>query len=203
MEQLDEIDIEILKQLQQDGRKSFNIIANELKVSPPTVKYRVDKLKNTGFIEKFSVILNPNKLKVGFFVLILIEAKFQEISSIVKGLEKFENIQEIYTSLDKNNIIAKIFVKDNEELNHFINQNLSQFEEINAFHAITILETIKKSETANLLRPGFGIRLFCDYCSKEIKEAPVKSIINNKEYKFCCNTCASVFKEKLDLQKTK
>ena len=196
MEQLDEIDIEILKKLQEDGRRSFNAIASELKISPPTIKYRVDKLKNLGFIKNFSVIIDPNKFKKGFFVLILIEAKFQKVQEILKKLEKIEKIQEIYSSLDKNNIILKLFVEDNEELNTFINENLAQLKDIDRFQAITILQTVKKDENASILKPGFGIRIFCDYCHKEIKDNPVKRTLNDKDYRFCCNTCATVYENK-------
>jgi len=196
MEELDEIDIEILKKLQENGRRSFNTIANDLRISPPTVKYRVDKLKNLGFIKNFSVIIDPNKFKRGFFVFILIEAKFQKVQEVVKELEKVENIQEIYSSLDKNNIILKLFVEDNEELNNFINTNLTKFKDIDRFQAIIILQTIKKDENASILKPGFGIRIFCDYCYKEIKDNPVKRTLNDKDYRFCCNTCATVYENK-------
>ena len=120
MEELDETDIAILKELEKDGRISFNEIANKLDISPPTVKYRVDKLKKRGLIKNFSVIYDLDKFKKGFFIFILAEAKFQKLDEIIEKLENVDIIQEIYTSLDKNNLILKLFVEENEELNHFI-----------------------------------------------------------------------------------
>ncbi len=197
MEQLDEVDIEILRRLTKDGRMSFNTIASELNISPPTVKYRVDKLKKLGFIQKFSVLIDPNKIKNGFFVLILIEAKFQKVQEIINELEKIDLIQAIYTSLDRSNIILRLFVENNEELNDFINHHLSRFRDIDKFEKLTILNIIKEVENASFLRPGFGIRVFCDLCHKEIKSDIVKKVINDREYNFCCNTCATVLKNNL------
>jgi DNA-binding Lrp family transcriptional regulator len=48
---LDEIDIEIIKSLVQDGRKSFRQISRETKITTPTVKARFERLVNIGFIK--------------------------------------------------------------------------------------------------------------------------------------------------------
>ncbi len=48
---LDEIDIEIIKSLVQDGRKSFRQISRETKITTPTVKARFERLVNVGFIK--------------------------------------------------------------------------------------------------------------------------------------------------------
>lgn len=201
MEELDETDVNILKRLEEDGRISFNTIANELDISPPTVKYRVDKLKKRGLIKNFSVILDPDKFQKGYFVFILIEAKFQKINEIVEELEIIEIIQGIYTSLDKNNIILKLFVEDNQELNHFITTELSKFKDIEKFQALSILRTVKNKANPNILRPGFGFKITCDYCHAEIKGTPIKKIVDNEEYYFCCNTCAKVFMDRIEKAK--
>lgn len=49
--QLDEIDLALLKSLMEDGRRSFRAISREIKVSPPTVKARYERLVNIGFIK--------------------------------------------------------------------------------------------------------------------------------------------------------
>ncbi len=202
MEELDEVDVKILKKLEEDGRMSFNLIASELEISPPTVKYRIDKLKKRGFIKKFTVILDINKFKKGFFIFILAEAKFQKLDEIVAKLEKFDIIQEIYTSIDKNNLILKLFVEDNEELNHFISTELSQINDIEKFQSISVLKTIKKLTNPDVLKPGFGFKIICDYCNAEIKGTPIKAIVDKEEYYFCCETCKKVFLERLEKTKT-
>ncbi|MHA1381741.1 MAG: winged helix-turn-helix transcriptional regulator [Candidatus Helarchaeota archaeon] len=202
MEALDEIDVKILKKLEEDGRMSFNLIASELKISPPTVKYRIDKLKKRGLIKKFTVLFDLGKFKKGYFIFILAEAKFQKLDEIISKLEKFDVIQEIYTSIDKNNLILKLFVEDNEELNHFISTELSQINEIEKFQSISVLKTIKRRVNPNVLKPGFGFKINCDYCQAEIKGTPIKAIVDKEEYYFCCNTCKKAFLERFEKSKT-
>jgi len=61
--ELDEIDIAIISSLMEDERKSFRQIAQEIKVSTPTVESRFNKMKNDlGIIKNIQPILNTDKL---------------------------------------------------------------------------------------------------------------------------------------------
>jgi len=60
---LDEIDIAILESLIKDGRKSFNQVSREIKVSTPTVKARYDRLVNAGLIKAVTLDLDVGKLE--------------------------------------------------------------------------------------------------------------------------------------------
>jgi len=60
--QLDELDIDILKSLLKDGRKSLRQISRELKISTPTVKLRYQRLFNIGLIKSISPIIDTSQL---------------------------------------------------------------------------------------------------------------------------------------------
>jgi len=60
--QLDELDINILKSLLQDGRKSLRQISREIKVSTPTVNFRFQRLFNIGLIKSITPIIDTSKL---------------------------------------------------------------------------------------------------------------------------------------------
>ena len=60
---LDEIDVALLESLIKDGRKSFNQISREIKVSTPTVKARYDRLVNVGLIKAVTLDLDLGKLE--------------------------------------------------------------------------------------------------------------------------------------------
>ncbi len=61
---LDEIDIALLESLIKDGRKSFNEVAREIKVSAPTVKARYTRLVNIGLIKAITLDLDLGKLEI-------------------------------------------------------------------------------------------------------------------------------------------
>lgn len=60
---LDEIDIALLESLIKDGRKSFNQVAKEIKVSTPTITARYDRLVNVGLIKTVTLDLDLGKLE--------------------------------------------------------------------------------------------------------------------------------------------
>ncbi|MGI0069364.1 MAG: winged helix-turn-helix transcriptional regulator [Nitrosotalea sp.] len=60
---LDKIDIALLESLIKDGRKSFNQVSREIKVSTPTVKARYDRLVNAGLIKAVTLDLDIGKLE--------------------------------------------------------------------------------------------------------------------------------------------
>ena len=60
---LDDVDIAILESLVKDGRKSFNQISREIKVSTPTIKTRYDRLVSAGLIKAVTLDLDFGALE--------------------------------------------------------------------------------------------------------------------------------------------
>lgn len=60
---LDDIDVALLESLIKDGRKSFNQVSREIKVSTPTVKAHYDRLVNVGLIKAITLDLDLRKLE--------------------------------------------------------------------------------------------------------------------------------------------
>ena len=59
---LDNNDIEIIKSLLKDGRKSFRQISRETGITTPTVKARFERLVNIGFIKGVLPVFDFNKV---------------------------------------------------------------------------------------------------------------------------------------------
>lgn len=57
-----------------------------------------------------------------------------------------------------------------------------------------ITETIKEHYDAPL-RPGYGVRIRCHTCKKEIRGEMVKVKTDKYELFFCCTSCSSIFKK--------
>src|SRR4030088_1265171 len=59
---LDEIDARIVTALIRDARASYAVIGNEVGLSAPAVKRRVDRLRASGAITGFSARVDPSAL---------------------------------------------------------------------------------------------------------------------------------------------
>ncbi len=70
---MDEIDIQILKILQDDGRASHEEIGRRLNLSRPTIHQRVKKLEAAGVIKKYRAMIDRRKLGQAINVFILVK----------------------------------------------------------------------------------------------------------------------------------
>ena len=60
--ELDKIDVEILRALQEDARLSFRALARRIGVSVPTISARVSNLLQLGIITGFHAAVDPERL---------------------------------------------------------------------------------------------------------------------------------------------
>ena len=58
----DQVDLDILQALQEDGRISNAEISRRLNLAPSAVLERMRRLERSGVIERFEVRLSPRKL---------------------------------------------------------------------------------------------------------------------------------------------
>jgi Lrp/AsnC family leucine-responsive transcriptional regulator len=70
---MDEIDIQILKVLQDDGRASHEEIGRRLNLSRPTIHQRVKRLEADGVIKKYQALVDWSKLGQTINVFILLK----------------------------------------------------------------------------------------------------------------------------------
>lgn len=58
---MDEIDLLILKELQEDARKPLSEISQNINLSLPAVSERIRKLERSRVIERYTAVLNPER----------------------------------------------------------------------------------------------------------------------------------------------
>ena len=78
--ELDDIDKEIIRILQDDARKSYREIQEQLSISIGTIHNRITKLKKNKIIEGYTLKLNNTKLgyKLTFLISLQIDGKYTE-----------------------------------------------------------------------------------------------------------------------------
>ena len=136
---LNKIDMDILNLLVNDCRISYAEIAREVHLSRMAVRERVMKMIEDGVIEKFTLQLNSLKVGLDIEVLLVIGAKPMDMDYVAYELCKYPQIESVYTTTGKNELNAHGYVKDFEQLNSFIFEEIYKIkgvEEVN-FNLIT------------------------------------------------------------------
>ena len=136
--ELDHTDQEIIKQLNQDGRKSYRQIAKELNLSVGTITNRVNKLRETGVIKGFQIQLDYAALGYNIETLIGID----NTGTIENIINKYpENIITAHKTTGQYNTLLITRFKDTTELNNFL-ENITKEENINKTYTQLILNSV-------------------------------------------------------------
>ncbi|MBW2177114.1 MAG: Lrp/AsnC family transcriptional regulator [Deltaproteobacteria bacterium] len=137
-ERLDSTDFKIIGLLQKDGRMPSSEIAKITNVSEATVRYRLKKLIDGGFIQ---IVAAGNPIKLGFGIAanIGLYTESPQIEKIITELKKLKRLSYIAQMTGEPAIELETFVESIDELH----QLLLQIENI---------EGIKRIETSFIRR---------------------------------------------------
>ncbi len=193
---LDDLDAKIINLLQNDARMSFAKIAEETGVSLPTVKSRVEKLRSRGVIRGFTVKIDPEKLIGGLTFFVGLKVKVSLIDKVVEDILGIDDVTGLYMTSGPSDLILKVSTSDFSSYQEFLREKLGRIEGVESADTFVVIKTFK-DDYGPRVRPGFGIKLICAYCGKEIKENPVKLVVENRELYFCCNSCLTLYKKEI------
>jgi Lrp/AsnC family transcriptional regulator, regulator for asnA, asnC and gidA len=117
---LDDLDKQILKTLQQDGRVSFADLSRKLNTAEATIRFRVKRLQDEKVITHFAAIVDP--AKVGYTVsgAILLKIDPAHLEKACKQLTTFNETVYLFQSTGEYDIVSVIFARDMAHLNDVV-----------------------------------------------------------------------------------
>lgn len=138
-------DFAILAHLQQDARKPFTAIAEELGLSESTVRKRVARLEKLGLL-RFAAFADP--LRLGFQYWVLIDLRV-DLRKLVSTAERIASYPEVFfvsiTTGDYNLFVAAVF-RSNADLQAFIMRRLAAIGAVQRTRTVNILKLITRRE---------------------------------------------------------
>lgn len=140
---LDEIDSKIISLLQEDGRRSFSDIAADVNRTEVTVRRRVKRLKDEGYIKRFTVVLDPMKIGKSIRAIIRVKTVMKHASAVSKKLSKFTEVNEAYFLDGACGLIMMVTVADLTDLYQFLEKRLGGIEGLGEAETCIVLEEIK------------------------------------------------------------
>ena len=149
---LDDLDFAILSCLQKDGRMSFTVIAEKLKVSIGTIRTRFNKLIEDGTI---NIIGRVDPEKVGFRAYAHIAVYVRPATLKEKVAQKIAKLSEVsflaMTSGDYD-LEVDVMCRDNDHLVQFVN-TISGIEGVNQTKTTIYFKVYKYAQPdLNLLK---------------------------------------------------
>lgn len=139
---MDEIDLEIIAQLQSDGRKPFTEIAKVLGVSEGTVRNRVARLTEDQVIQIVGMI-DPASLGFDAPAMIGVSVQPPELEKVAKALARFPEVSYLIMVSGEFDLFVEVLCEDRQHLAAFLNDKLLKVPGIMRTQTFIILETFK------------------------------------------------------------
>ena len=147
---LDELDLKILRTLQQNGRTKRNELADHVQLSVPSVSERLKKLEDNKIIEGYYTKVNRQTFGYDIlaFILVMMDSS-KHYKDLIKHVEKHPSILECHSVLGKGSHLLKVLVKNTEALEKLLSE-IQTWPGVTGTKTTYVLSTIKETTSINI-----------------------------------------------------
>lgn len=152
--ELNELDLAILRHVQEDGRISNVELASRIGLSPPATHARLKRLRSNGYIRKYVALLDQEK--VGFDMTCFVNISLRmhgpdELSGFRNSVSRLPEVLDCYHVTGEFDYLLKIVVRNRKELQQFVEKEITPIPGVARIYTSLVLEEIKGSTSLPLL----------------------------------------------------
>ncbi len=147
MENLDDIDIQILALLQEDGRMTNADVATRVGLSPSAALARMRKLNETGVIKGFAAILDEDKVgqpTTAYVFITLTHHRRKLAESFLAKVRALPAIMECYHITGKADYLLRVVCKDIPDYRSLLMDHIVAMPEVESVETMFVLRTEKR-----------------------------------------------------------
>lgn len=138
-EKIDGHDRAILEILTKDARSSLRKMAAKVKLSPSSIRNRINRLEQIGAIERFTIDVNHRMLGQEIQVLVLLTCRPGSSEDLYDTLSEYEQVHEIYWTAGPANFILVVRVVNMTDLSTFITGSLERIQGIDKIETLFLM----------------------------------------------------------------
>lgn len=136
---MDEIDYKIIKELQENGRRSYKEIAKKLKISDGTVRLRTERMIKENLI-RIRALVDPFKFENGIYALIGINLERRGHAEKMKQISGLKGVVSVLNATGRYDLLIELFVRSKKELTEFLVTEISKVKGIQATETYVYLD---------------------------------------------------------------
>lgn len=138
----DELDRRLIEELQKNGRESYTNLANTLGVVEGTVRKRLKSLLDRDIIK---IVAIPNLLRLGYNLMSImaLDVRIGDIRKVGNHLAEKPNVLYLTSVTGRYDIIVMIAARSTQELNEFIEDEISSMPSVLKTETFVTLDIIK------------------------------------------------------------
>ena len=151
--QLDAVDLQILRALQENARLTTKELAARVNLSTTPVFERMKRLGKSGFIKQYVAVLDAEKLGRGFTVFCSVKLKQMNRSvarDFISVIRDIPQVAECYNISGEYDYLLKIYAPDMKYYNEFIINVLGNISAIGSILSSFVMDEIKNTHALYL-----------------------------------------------------
>ncbi|MBW8484282.1 Lrp/AsnC family transcriptional regulator [Actinomadura parmotrematis] len=139
---LDDIDQRIIAILQADGRRPYSQIAEDLAIPASSVRYRVQRLEETGVLQIVGI---ANPLTIGFdrFAMVGLRVRPGTAPEVCRALRELPETSYVIMTAGGYDVMAEVICRDTEHFTDLMNRRLHLIDGVVSTDSFFVLEVHK------------------------------------------------------------
>ncbi len=133
--------------LQEDARRSGDVLAKELGVSSATVRRRIRSLIKDD-VMRIQAVLAPDKVGLPLAVVIAFDVAHDKLESVMEFLADRSEVKWLSSCTGRFDIMAVAFFASTEELSEFVQKQLVKLEGVRDSETFVCLQVKKPRYTS-------------------------------------------------------
>lgn len=143
---LDDIDLDILRVLQDNSRLTVKELAQKVHLSSTPVYERMKRLEREGYIKKYMAVLDVNKLNQGFVVYCNVKLKRinrEIVSEFTDIVSRIPEVTECYNISGGFDYLLKIHARDMQAYQDFVFNTLGTIDCLASWESTFVMSEVK------------------------------------------------------------
>lgn len=143
---MDNIDLNIIELLKENGRATASDISRRVKLSVPAVSERMRRLEESGIIKEYTVRISREDLGYRLLAIIFVNiGQTGNIQGFRNTIVKYPEVIECHHMAGEYDYMLKVLLKDTSELEEFISRKLKSIKGVDKSNTQVVLSTIKET----------------------------------------------------------
>jgi Lrp/AsnC family leucine-responsive transcriptional regulator len=148
MDEIDQIDRQLLRLLQSDGRMTNVELARRGNLSPAACHDRLKRLQRDGYIQKFAALLDPVRIDLAlliFIEVVLDRTTVDVFESFALAVREMPEVLECHMVAGGFDYLIKARVRDMAAYRNFLGDSLIRLPGVRETHTYAVMEEVKNT----------------------------------------------------------
>jgi len=152
-EVLDDIDLQILRTLQKNGKLTTKELADAVHLTPTPVFERQRRLERKGYIKKYVAVLDPEKLNQG--LLVFCKVKLKQINheladAFARRIQRMPEVLACYNTSGQYDYLLEVRASDMKQYQAFVLNQLGDIDNLASLESAFVMSEVKQQYGINL-----------------------------------------------------